>query len=61
MSQLEGRNPVLEALRTNAEINKILIQRNAGGSMRQIFELAKEEVLPAQTGSDRVQGTTCQR
>jgi len=43
MSQLEGRNPVLEALRTNAEINKIFIQRNAGGSMRQIFEIAKRQ------------------
>lgn len=43
MSQLEGRNPVLEALRGNAEINKILIQRNSGGSMRQIFEIAKSQ------------------
>ena len=43
MSQLEGRNPVLEALRTDAEINKILVQRNAGGSMHQIFEIAKRK------------------
>lgn len=43
MSQLEGRNPVLEALRTNAEINKIFVQRNAGGSLRQVFELAKRK------------------
>ncbi|KAF0193594.1 MAG: 23S rRNA (guanosine2251-2'-O)-methyltransferase [Bacillota bacterium] len=43
MSQIEGRNPVLEALRTNTEINKILVQRNAGGSMHLIFEGAKRQ------------------
>ena len=43
MSQVEGRNPVLEALRADAEINKILVQRNAGGSMHQIFEIAKRK------------------
>lgn len=43
MSQIEGRNPVLEALKTNTEINKIFIQKQAGGSMRQIFEIAKRQ------------------
>lgn len=43
MSQVEGRNPVLEALKTDTEINKIFIQKQAGGSMRQIFELAKKK------------------
>ena len=38
-----GRNPVLEALRSNREINKIWIAEGSQkGSMGQVINLAKE-------------------
>lgn len=41
--QLEGRNPVLEALRAGRAINKLLIAKGSQeGSIRQIIALAKE-------------------
>jgi len=43
MNQIEGRNPVLEALRAKAPINKIFLQKQAGGSIRQIYELARQQ------------------
>ena len=42
MSQVEGRNPVLEALRAGAEINKIFVQRQSGGSLKHIYDAAKQ-------------------
>lgn len=42
MSQIEGRNPVLEALRSGSEVNKIFVQRQSGGSLRQIYDYAKQ-------------------
>lgn len=42
MSQIEGRNPVLEALRAGAEINKIFVQRQSGGSLRQVYDAARK-------------------
>jgi len=44
---IEGRNPVIEALRSNAEIDTILINKDAAsGSLNKIFELAKEKNIP---------------
>ena len=42
VSQVEGRNPVLEALRAGAEINKIFVQRQSGGSLKQIYDAARQ-------------------
>ena len=44
MRIIEGRNPVIEALRSDAEIDTILINKDAAqGSLNKIFELAKEK------------------
>ncbi len=43
MNQIEGRNPVLEALRAKTPINKLFVQKQAGGGIRQIFELARQQ------------------
>jgi len=41
---IEGRNPVIEALRSDAEIDTILINKDAAqGSLNKIFELAKKK------------------
>ncbi len=41
---LEGRNPVLEALKAGREIDKLFIQKGAAeGSIRQIIAMAKEK------------------
>ncbi len=40
--QIEGRNPVLEALRSGREINKLLVARGAReGSIREVLRLAR--------------------
>lgn len=42
--KLEGRNPVLEALKSNREINKILVAKgDREGSIKQIIALAREK------------------
>ncbi len=41
-----GRNAVLEALKSNREIEKITIAEGAGGSVRQIAAKAKEKRIP---------------
>lgn len=42
--QIEGRNPVLEALRAERPLNKMLVARGAGeGSIRAILALAREQ------------------
>ena len=44
MRIIEGRNPVIEALRSDAEIDTILINKDvAQGSLNKIFELAKKK------------------
>lgn len=44
MRIIEGRNPVIEALRSEAQIDTILINKDAAqGSLNKIFELAKEK------------------
>jgi 23S rRNA (guanosine2251-2'-O)-methyltransferase len=43
---IEGRNPVLEALKSGREIDKIFIQKGAGeGSIRQIIAIAREKKI----------------
>lgn len=47
--QLEGRNPVLEALRAGRAINKLLVAKGSQeGSIRQILALAKEQGIIVQ-------------
>jgi len=43
MEQVEGRNPVLEALKANKVIDKVFLQKGAIGSVRQIIENAKNK------------------
>lgn len=44
MRIIEGRNPVLEALKSDAEIDTILISKEAAqGSLNKIIEMAKEK------------------
>lgn len=38
-----GRNPVLEALKSDRQIDKLFVDSNAGGSVVQIVKLAKEK------------------
>lgn len=38
-----GRNPVLEALKSDRQIDKVFVDDNAGGSIVQIIKLAKEK------------------
>ncbi len=41
---IEGRNPVLEALKSGREIDKLFVQKGGGeGSIRQIIAIAKEK------------------
>lgn len=39
---IEGKNPVIEALRSGRDINKIWVNDRSKGSMRQILSLAKQ-------------------
>jgi 23S rRNA (guanosine2251-2'-O)-methyltransferase len=44
MSQIEGRNPVLEALRAGRSINKLLVAKGSReGSIREVLALAREK------------------
>lgn len=46
---LAGRNPVIEGLKNNQNIDKILIAKNAGGeALTEIRELAKQLKVPVQ-------------
>jgi 23S rRNA (guanosine2251-2'-O)-methyltransferase len=47
-----GRNPVLEALRSGAEIERILIQKNIEGAGKKVYALAKKAGVPL-VGVDR--------
>ncbi|KUO68103.1 MAG: RNA methyltransferase [Clostridia bacterium BRH_c25] len=43
---IEGRNPVLEALKSGREIDKLFVQKNVGeGSIRQIIAIAREKKI----------------
>lgn len=43
-----GRNPVMEALKSGREIEKLLILKDAEGSIKKIIGMAKEKKLPYQ-------------
>ena len=48
-NQVEGRNPVLEALRAKRPIEKVLIAKGElTGSIKEIIRLAKQEKYPIQ-------------
>ncbi|WZL72652.1 23S rRNA (guanosine(2251)-2'-O)-methyltransferase RlmB [Clostridiaceae bacterium 35-E11] len=47
--KIEGRNPVLEALRADREIDKILVAKGAAqGSIQKIIAMAKDKKIPVQ-------------
>ncbi|HWQ80606.1 MAG TPA: 23S rRNA (guanosine(2251)-2'-O)-methyltransferase RlmB, partial [Anaerovoracaceae bacterium] len=55
-----GRNPVMEALKSGREIDKLLILRDAEGSIRKLIGMAKDKNLLCQfvekTALDRIAG-----
>lgn len=56
-----GRNPVMEVLKSGREIEKILLQKGAEGSVKKIEGMAKERKIPIQylekVALDRLAGT----
>jgi 23S rRNA (guanosine2251-2'-O)-methyltransferase len=52
--QIEGKNPVLEALRANHEIVKIYIQSEVSGSFQDIMGLARQKKIPVTTVDTKV-------
>lgn len=44
-----GRNPVIEALRSDREIEKILVGKGAEGSIKKIIGMAKDKRIPITT------------
>ncbi len=49
MDKIEGRNPVMEALKAGREIDKILVAKGAAeGSIKKIIGMAKERGIPVQ-------------
>ncbi len=51
--KIEGRNAVLELLKTDKEIDKLLMQRGAEGSAGRIFALAREKNIRVQFADAR--------
>ncbi|MDD4564950.1 MAG: 23S rRNA (guanosine(2251)-2'-O)-methyltransferase RlmB [Eubacteriales bacterium] len=55
-----GRNPVLEALKSSREIEKLIIGKDTEGSIRKIIGIAKEKGVPWQyadkSALDRISG-----
>lgn len=55
-----GRNPVMEALKSGREIEKLLIAKDTEGSIRKIVGMAQDKSLPYQytekTALDRIAG-----
>lgn len=41
-----GRNPVMEALRSDREIEKLVVGKGAEGSIKKIVGMAKEKKIP---------------
>jgi 23S rRNA (guanosine2251-2'-O)-methyltransferase len=64
-----GRNPVLEALSSGAEIDRVLIQKDIQGAGRKVYALAKKAGIPVttldkgalgrETGTGAHQGVAC--
>ncbi|QEK11149.1 23S rRNA (guanosine(2251)-2'-O)-methyltransferase RlmB [Crassaminicella thermophila] len=48
VDKIEGRNPVIEALRANREIDKIMIAKGAEGSVKKIIGMAKDKGISIQ-------------
>ncbi|MDR3225848.1 MAG: RNA methyltransferase, partial [Clostridiales Family XIII bacterium] len=57
-----GRNPVLEALKSGAEIERVLIQKNIEGAGKKVYAIAKKAGVPLvgmdRRALDREAGTT---
>lgn len=51
--KIEGRNAVLELLKTDKEIDKLLMQRGAEGSAGRIFAMAREKNIRVQFADAR--------
>lgn len=51
--KIEGRNAVLELLKTDKEIDKLLLQRGAEGSAGRIFAMAREKNIRVQFADAR--------
>ena len=51
--KIEGRNAVLELLKTDREIDKLLIQKGAEGSAGRIFAMAREKNIRVQFADSR--------
>ena len=52
--KIEGRNAVLELLKTDKEIDKILMQKGAEGSLGRIFAMAREKKVRVQFADARL-------
>ncbi len=50
---IAGRNPVMEAMRSDAEINKILIAEGEGQAIKQIMGKAREKGIPVEIADKR--------
>ena len=48
LAKIEGRNPVLEALRAGRPIHKIIVSRSAKGAVKEILALARAKNIPVQ-------------
>ena len=46
--KIEGRNAVLELLKTDREIDKLLMQKGAEGSAGRIFAMARQKNIRVQ-------------
>lgn len=57
---ITGRNAVLEALKSDREIEKLIVAKGAGGSIRKITGMAKDKKIPIQyrekAALDRIAG-----
>lgn len=60
---IEGRNPVLEALKSGREIEKIFVQKGVGeGSIRQIIAIAREKrILIKEVDKAKLDGLSATR
>ena len=45
---ITGRNAVLEALKSDREIEKLIVAKGAEGSIRKITGMAKDKKIPIQ-------------
>ncbi len=50
---IAGRNPVIEALRSDCPLNAVYISPDAGGSINTIVKLAKEKGIPVKYADDK--------